>query len=68
MEVGKLGIYFGTVFPGDFSQSIEFVRDDGLDVRRFKLTAFHQAEPICVFQLDFIHKHENFYFICPPQL
>jgi hypothetical protein len=68
MEVGKLGIYFDTVFPGDFSQSIEFVRDDGLDVRRFRLTAFHQTEAICIFQLDFIHIHEKFYFTYPPQL
>lgn len=68
MEVGKLGIYFDNVFPGDFAQSIEVVRDDGLDVRRFQLTAFHQTAPICVFKLDFIHDHAKFYFIYPPQL
>jgi hypothetical protein len=68
MEVGKLGIYFDTIYPGDFSQSIEVERDDGLDVRRFKITAFHQTKPICVFQFDFIHDHGKFYFIYPPQL
>lgn len=68
MEVGKLGIYFDNVFPGDFSKSTEEVRDDGLDVRRFQLKAFYQNAPICVFQLDFIHDHGQFYFLYPPQL
>ncbi|TAE61217.1 MAG: hypothetical protein EAZ87_02850 [Nostocales cyanobacterium] len=68
IEIGKLGIYFDTVFPGDFSQSKEFVREDGLDVRIFELTAFHQTQPICIFQLEFIHNHEKFYFTYPPQL
>lgn len=67
-EVGKLGIYFDNVYPGDFSQSIEAEREDGLDVRRFQLTAFHQTQPIGIFQLDFIHDHGKFYFLYPPQL
>jgi hypothetical protein len=67
-EVGKLGIYFDTIYPGNFSQSVELERDDGLDVRRFQLTAFHQTQPICVFQVDFIHDHGQFYFLYPPQL
>lgn len=68
IEVGKLGIYFDTVFPGDYSQSEELEREDGLDVRRFQLKAFHQTEPVCIFQLDYIHTHEKFYFLYPPQL
>lgn len=68
IEVGKLGIYFDNIYPGDFSESIESERNDGLDVRKFQLTAFHYDQPICVFQLDFIHDHEKFYFLYPPQL
>lgn len=67
-EVGKLGIYFDAVLPGDFAESTELVREDGLNVRRFKITAFHQGEPLCVFQLDYIHEHEKFFFVAPPQL
>ncbi|MFB2970237.1 hypothetical protein ACE1CD_14780 [Aerosakkonema sp. BLCC-F183] len=39
-----------------------------MDVRRFQLKAFHQTEPVCIFQLDYIHTHEKFYFIYRPQL
>lgn len=68
IETGKLGIYFDTVFPGDFLQSEEFVREDGLDVRRFQTKVFYQIEPVCIFQLEYIHTHEKFYFTYPPQL
>ncbi|WP_309730207.1 hypothetical protein [Chamaesiphon sp. OTE_75_metabat_556] len=68
IAMGELGIYFDTVFPGDFSQSEEFVREDGLDVRRFRLKVFHQRKTICIFQLEYIHNHEIFYFTYPPQL
>ncbi|MBD2695125.1 hypothetical protein [Anabaena catenula] len=68
IEIGKLGIYLDTVFPGNFSQSEELVREDGLDVRIFRFKVFHQTQPICIFQLEFIHDHEKFYFIYPPQL
>lgn len=68
IEVGKLGIYFDAIYPGDFSESIEVERNDGLDVRTFELTAFHLNQPICVFRLDFIHNHEKFYFLYTPKL
>jgi hypothetical protein len=68
IELGQLGFYLDTVFPGDFDESEEFVREDGLDVRRFRFPVFHQTNPICIFQLEFIHNHENFYFTYPPQL
>jgi len=68
VEMGKLGIYFDTMFPGNFPQSKETEREDGLDVRVFQLTVFHEAEPVCIFQLDFIHSHGEFYFTYPPQL
>lgn len=68
LEIGKLGLYFGTVFPGDFAQSVEFETAEGLEVRRFKLPAFHRGVPVCTFQLDFIHQHQRFYFLRSPQL
>ena len=69
-EIRELNLYFDTIYPGDFSTSVEFVREDGLDVRRFMLNAFYLNlnSLVCIFQLDFIHHHEQFYFTYPPQL
>lgn len=63
----KSGIYFSEHFPGDFSKSTE-VEIDGIEARKFHLTAMYSGHEVGHFTLVFPHTHERFAFTAPPTL
>lgn len=61
------GIYYSELFPGDFSISTE-VEVDGIEARRFELTAMRNGKPAGRLTLVFPHSHERLEFFAPPIL
>lgn len=63
----KLGIYFDEIFPGDFAESKELTKGS-YEVRKFRLTAYFNHQPLCWFLLSFSHLHNELDFPYPPEL